>query len=65
MRPSLDSALANPSTGSSRLFHYQLMTKTLDLDALPKVTNTSVKLYIPDTLLKLLIPNKDSDIPKK
>ena len=52
MRPSLDGALANPSTGSSRLFHYQPMTKTPDLDELPKVTNTSVKLYIPNVFLK-------------
>ena len=44
MRPSLDGALANLSTGSSRLFHYQPMTKTPDLDKLPKVTNTSLKL---------------------
>ena len=53
MPSSLDSALANPSTGSSRLFHYQPMTKIPDLDELPKVTNTSQKLYIPNTLLKL------------
>ena len=32
MRPSLDDTLANPSTGSSRLFHHQPMTKTSDLD---------------------------------
>ena len=50
MRSSLDDALANPSTGSSRLFHYQPMTKTPDLDKLPKVTNMSQKLYIPNTL---------------
>ena len=30
----LDDALANPSTGSSRLFHYQPMTKTPDLNEL-------------------------------
>ncbi len=45
MRSSLDDALANPSTDSSRLFHHQPMTKTPDLDKLPKVTNTSLKLY--------------------
>ena len=44
MRSSLDDALANPSTGSSRLFHYQRMTKTPDLDELQKVTNSSQKL---------------------
>ena len=44
MRSSLDETLANPTTGSSRLFHYQPMTKTPDLDDLPKVTNTSLKL---------------------
>ena len=65
MRASLDGALANPSTGSSRLFHHQLMTKTPDLDKLPKVTNTSLKLYILDILLKLQIPNKDTYIHKK
>ena len=53
MRSSLDDALANPSTGSSRLFHYQPMTKTPDLDELPKATYTSQKLYMPNTLLKL------------
>ena len=53
MRSSLDEGFANPSTGSSRLFHYQPMTKTPDLDELPKVTNASQKLYIPNTLLKL------------
>ena len=53
MRSSLDDSLANPSTGSSRLFHYQPMTKTPDLDELPKLTNTSQKLYIPNMLLKL------------
>ena len=52
MRPSLDEALANPSTGSSRLFHHQPMTKTPDLDKLPRVTNASLKIYIPNTLLK-------------
>ncbi len=31
----------------------ELRTKTLDLDKLPKATNTSLKLYIPNTLLKL------------
>ena len=61
----LDDALTNPSTGSSRLFHYQPMTKTSELDELPKVTNTSLKLYILNTSLKLLIPNKDTYIPKK
>ena len=49
-------ALASPSTGSSCLFHYQPMTKTPDLDELPKVTNTLLKLYI---------LNKDTYIPKK
>ena len=39
MRSSLDDALANPSTGSSRLFHYQPTTKIPDLDELSKVTN--------------------------
>ena len=53
LRPYLDAALVNPSTGSSRLFHYAPMTKIPDLDELPKVTNTSLKLYIPNTLLKL------------
>ena len=53
MRLSLDDALANPSTGSSRLFHYQPMIKTPDLDELTKLTNTSQKLYIPNTWLKL------------
>ena len=53
MPPSLGGALANPSTGSSSLVHYQPMTKTPDLDELPKVTNTSLKLYILNTLLKL------------
>ena len=53
MRPSLDGAIAFPSTGSSRLFHYQPMTKTPDLDEFQKVTNTSLKLYLPNTLLKL------------
>ena len=53
MRSFLDDALVNPSTGGCRLFHYQPMTKTPDLDELPKVTNTSQKLYIPNTLLKL------------
>ena len=65
MRLSLDGALANPSTGGSRLFHCQPMTKTPDLDELPKVTNTLLKLHIPNTLLKLYIPNKDTYIPKK
>ena len=32
IRPFLDDALANPSTGSSRLFHDQPMNKTSDLD---------------------------------
>ena len=41
-RPSLNDALANPSTGSSCLFHHQPMTETPDLDKLPKVTNTSL-----------------------
>ena len=50
MRLSSDDALANPSTGSCHLFYYQLMTKTQDLDELPKVTNTSQKLYVPNTL---------------
>ena len=53
MRSTLDDALANPSTSSSRLFHYPLITKTPDLDELPKLTNTSQKLYKPNTLLKL------------
>ena len=53
MNPSLDGALANPSTGSSRLFHYEPMTKTPDLDKLPKATNTLLKLYILNTFLKL------------
>ena len=53
MRSSLDNALANPSTGSSRLFYNQPMTKTPDLDELPKVTNTLLNLFIPNTLLKL------------
>ena len=53
MRLSLDDALSNPSTGSSRLFHYHPMTKTPDLDELAKVTYTLLKLYIPNTLLKL------------
>ena len=53
MRSSLDDALANPSTGSSCLSHDQPMTKTPDLDELSKVTNTSQKLYILNTLLKL------------
>ena len=53
MCPSLDGALANSSSGSSRLFPYQPMTKAPDLDELSKVTNTSLKLYIPNTLLKL------------
>ena len=53
MRPSFDDSLANPSSGSSRLFHHQLMTITLDLDKLPKATNTSLKIYIPNTLLEL------------
>ena len=60
-----DSSLANPSTGNNRLFHHQPMTKTPDFDELQKVTNTPQKLYIPNTLLKLLIPNKDTYIPKK
>ena len=50
MRSSLDDALANPSAGSSRLFHRQPMTKTPDLDKLPKATDTSLKLYISNTL---------------
>ena len=49
----LNDALANLSTGSSRLFHYQPMTKTQDLGELPNAINTSLKLYIPNTLLKL------------
>ena len=53
MRLSLDDALANPSTGSSRLFRQQPMTKTLDLDKLSKATNALLKLYKPNTLLKL------------
>ena len=53
MRPSLNDALANISTGSSCLFHHHPMTKTPDLDKFPKATNTSPKLYIPNTLLKL------------
>ena len=65
MRSSLDDALANPSSGCSRLFHYQPLTKTPDLDELPKVTNTSLKLYKLNTLLKLYIPNKDTYIPKE
>ena len=40
MHPSVDGELANPSTGSSRLFHYQPKTKTPDLDELPKVTKS-------------------------
>ena len=36
MRPSLDGALANPSTGSSRLYHYQPMTKTPDFRRTPE-----------------------------
>ena len=48
---SLDDALINPSTGSSRLFHHQPMTP--DLDKLPKATNTLLKLFILNTLLKL------------
>ena len=48
MQSSLDGTLTNPSTGSSRLFHYQPMTKTPDLDELPKMTNTSLKLYVPN-----------------
>ena len=40
MRPSLDGAFANPSTDSSRLFHYQPMNKTPDLDELPKALYT-------------------------
>ena len=46
MCSSLDDTWASPSTGSSCLFHYQPMTETPDLDELPKVTNTSQKLYI-------------------
>ena len=53
MYSSLDDVLVKPPTSSSRLFHYQPMIKTLDLDELPKVTNTPQKLYIPNTLLKL------------
>ena len=53
MRSSLDDALANLSTGSSRLFHNQPTTKTLDLDQLLKVTNASLKLYILNMLIKL------------
>ena len=53
MRPPLDDALANSSTGSSRLFHHQPITKTPDLDNLPKATNTSLKLYILSMLLRL------------
>ena len=37
MRPSLDGALTNLSTGKSGLFRYQPMTKTPDLDEIPKV----------------------------
>ena len=43
----------------------ELQTKTLDLNKLPKATNTSLKLYLPETLLKPQIPNKDTYIPKK
>ena len=43
----------------------ELPTKTVDLDKLPKVTNTSLKLYILDMLLKFQIPNKDIYIHKK
>ena len=46
------------------LSNYELK-KTLDLDKLPKATNTSLKFYIPNTLLKLKMPNKDTHIPKK
>ena len=50
----LDDALANPSTSSSRLFPYQPMTKTLDLDELPKVTNTSQKALYTKHVVKAL-----------
>ena len=53
MRSSLDNTLVNPSTGSGWLFHYQSVTNKPDLNELPKVTYTSQKLYIPNTLLKL------------
>ena len=52
MRLSLDDALANPSTGSSRLFHYQPMTKTPDLDEPQKVTNHTATTTIPQLLGK-------------
>ena len=55
MCPSLDDALANSSTGSSRLFHYQPMTKTLDFDKLPKVTKTSQKSLYTEHVIKALI----------
>ena len=46
MYPSLDSALANFSTGSSRFFLYQPMTKTLDLDELQKrLTHHKIFIY--------------------
>ena len=50
---SLDNALANPSTGSSYLFHHETMTKTPNLDKLPNATNMLLKLHIPNTLLKI------------
>ena len=53
MRSSFDGEMANPSTGSSCLFHYQPMIKTPDLDELQNVTNTSLKLYIPNMFLKV------------